>query len=457
MVSSPTLRGKITAFLAEWNIALIFIVWTWSPLLRRLVDWQFGYRMISVIAIFPLLSLLPGFFLLKKYWGVVSRGFRTTFILWILTFGFSFMVAYASGALLPGAYSIVMFLAPAGIAVATLLTSPDPRRAYERTANVFLVCASLASVYAMYQYVSPPPWDTLWLQSEGITSMGPAIPFSLRVFGPYNSSGPFGLYLVFALVLVLPRLRLANWKTTVLIAPILIALLLTEVRAAWLGLALAVIVYLVLAPGRRAPLAALALVGGIFVVFGLVLLSTVHDAQIALQTITDRLTTLQSLSSDGSVVARQGETADSWALGLREPLGLGLGAMSLGARLAGGTGGGIDNGYLSRFVELGPIAWVGYIVALLVSLWTTLAVYARSLRTNRALADIAAVAVTFQVLLLFLEGAFDNHNGLPGMFFWFSLYLSSAVGSMKVSEASFSTVRNREGHRHLPVPGLRTT
>ncbi len=459
MVSSANatpLREKLIAFITKWYVAIIFAMWTFSPLLRRLVDWQFGYHKISIIALLPTLVLMPGLYVLTKKWSKLGRGFRGVFLIWAIAFSYSFLVAFASGSLLPGLFTLVLFLAPAGIAAVLLTASDDPREAYERATNALLVCASIASVYAIYQYIAPPPWDVLWVQAENIVSMGSPVPFGLRVFGPYNSSGPFGLYLVFALVMALPLLRISSWKNTAMIAPIVVALLLTQVRVAWIGLALAAVVYLVLAPGRRAPLAALAMVSAACIAFGIGLISTVHDAQVAVTTIGDRLTTFQSISSDDSVITRQGETSDSWKLGLQDPLGFGLGSMSLGSRLSGGSGGGIDNGYLSRLVELGLFAWLLYLAAMIVALATTLSVYFRVRRRDRGIADIAALGVTLQLLLLFLEGAFDNHNGFSGIFFWLSLYVCSAVVAVVPKRVEPEMTFSRE-RRVLPPPRLGTT
>ncbi len=439
--SRTSALNRFGKFAAEHYISAMFFICTFSPLLRRLVDYESGYHSLSPIALLPMVSFLPGCYVVWKRWSQLSSGYRAVVAIWCVAFGFSYAVAFASGSIIPAAFTLVQFVAPLGIAGILLMASGDYRVAYHRGARAFLYCACAASLYAIYQYVSPPPWDVAWVQNANIVSIGDPVPFGLRVFGPYNSDGPFASFIALALIVNFPRLSLKRWLLTLMYAPCIIALLLTEVRSAWVGVAFGTVLYLVLAPSRRGPMLSLASLFVTSLLLGGVVLSSVRNSQMAVESVSTRLSTFQTLSGDSSVTTRQAETTEAWAQGAKDPLGLGLGAASAATKINGGTGGGIDNGYLSRLVEMGIIGWIAYLVALAVALIVCLVAYAELRRSGDILArNLAALAVSLQLLLLLQEAAFDQHVAFTGLFFWYSLFLAgAAVTAAAVSRGDRNT------------------
>ncbi len=426
--------ARIRGFAGRHYVTIMFVICTFSPLLRRIADYETGYHKLSPFALLPTLSFLPGFFLLRRWWGQLGAGFRLVCTVWLIAFGFSYLVAFASGSMIPALFTLLQFVTPIGIAGTLVLASPDYRVAFHRSAFGLLVCATISSLYAIFQYVSPPPWDVLWVQNANIISMGEPVPFGLRVFGTYNSDGPFGMFLAMALLLNLPRLSLRRWLTVLMYAPCIIALLLTEVRAAWIAIALGMLLYLVLSPSRRGPMLSIVVVFGVFMLAGTALLAVVHDSQLAVNSVTDRFNTFRVLSGDSSVTARQEETADAWREGIKDPLGLGLGAVSISTRISGGTGGGIDNGFLSRLVEMGVMGWLMYLGALTAALLATVSSYLHLRRSpDREARNIAAVAIALQVVLLVEEATFDQHASFTALFFWYSLFISGVAASEAIN------------------------
>ena len=289
--------------------------------------------------------------------------------------------------------------------------------------------------------------------------------FGFRIFGTLNSTGPFAGYLTFAILINLPRLRLSRWWISVMLAPCLIALVLTEVRAAWLGLAVGAIVYLLFSPLRGRVLLPLFVASLSLLATAAILLSTVKGSEVAFSTFTDRLATFSSLNNDASANVRKDETLEGLHDALTEPLGFGLGSVGLGSKLIGGPGGTIDNGYISRFLELGYFGFGLYIAAVLFAFWATLRSFqAFRIAWNLEATNIAAIAVAIQLLILGLETASDSHLGFAGMWFWYSLFLAAAYsapsgGRVENSSVTSAPLRVRLASQRAPldastIPGI---
>lgn len=421
-------RKDVGSFFERWYVTIVFFLWAFVPEIRRLLDWERGFSTLPIINLLPLLSLIPAIFVLKQSWSLLGRTYRTVALIWVISFAYALFVAYATGGLIGGLYDVLSFVLPVGMGVLLAQQSgKDFKAAYERTASSLLWIAAAAGVYGIWQYVHPPPWDVFWVDNANLGSIGSPVPFGLRVFGPLNAPGPFADFLTLAIIANLPRLRLKSLLSTILIAPCLVALALSLVRTDWIGLILATVLYLLLSPKRRDAAGSLFAVALTCCLFVVVLISTVPGASNAVESISNRFGTFGSLNEDSSVIARQGETNAAIQIGIHEPLGQGAGTVGVSAKL--GAGGGtvtVDNGYISRFLEMGWLGSAGYAVAILLAVGSSLLAYTRMRRGGDVDgASFAAFAVALQVLLLYFDAASDHHVGFSALFFWYSLYLAS--------------------------------
>jgi O-antigen ligase len=117
---------------------------------------------------------------------------------------------------------------------------------------------------------------------------------------------------------------------------------------------------------------------------------------------------------------------------LSEPLGQGLGNVG-SAAIAGASGSTmtLDNGYLSRLVELGVLGFVAYLVTLAIAFFAAWYAFRMSVTLeNResSLPSILAVSLALQVMLLWIDLSTDSHTGILGIFFWYSIYNVSVYG-----------------------------
>jgi len=448
-------------FTSRWYVPLVLATWVLAPEVRRLYDWRTTFHQLSPISLLPLASLLPGLFLVPSQWSRLGVAGRRVARLWAFAFGYAYLIAFLTGSVLSATYALALFIGPLLFYALLAAGSTGERitETYGRIGKSLLWLAVISAIYGIWQYISPPPWDTYWAQQANIEgSQGVTESFGFRIFGTLNSTGPFAGFLMFVILINLPRLRLSRWRNLVGLVPIIIALALTSVRGAWVALVLGIVLYLLLSPQRRTAFVSLGAIACLFTLVGAGLLATVSYTGAAKTTnsLATRLGTFTNLGSDNSVQVRTQVSADTVVTGIKEPLGQGLGVVGTSTKLSGGDATALDNGYLARFLEMGVAGMIVYLIALvlgLVASFTSYRVYLRSGDVEAA--SIAAVGLIIQLLLLVLEVASDAHNGSTALFFWLSVFLASAYhapSGMRVAPSG-----SRRGGALPLAPGVRTS
>jgi hypothetical protein len=106
----------------------------------------------------------------------------------------------------------------------------------------FLGITLLIAVYGIYQYLAPAPWDIFWWENASTVrnASGIAAPKLVRVWSTLNTTFIFGYAMVACLGVTL------SWAKPISI-PILmvgiISLLLSQVRVAWVALAISLLLF----------------------------------------------------------------------------------------------------------------------------------------------------------------------------------------------------------------------
>ena len=114
--------------------------------------------------------------------------------------------------------------------------------------RTFLEIGTLAGAYALYQFVAIPPWDAEWMRNVEMTSIGLPEPFAVRVFGTLHAPGVLAMFLLVPIgTLWLSRPTLSRLPAVCLVSA---ALLLSQVRAAWIGVMLSGCLLMLRLPGR---------------------------------------------------------------------------------------------------------------------------------------------------------------------------------------------------------------
>jgi hypothetical protein len=186
------------------GLVILVLLWTVSPLVRRLLDYYVGGATGPDI-----LSLAPFFATLV----VGALAFRaqppSKAVLIVLgAFGAGLLYGVPLGLDDPFALMFALFSYPAA-AVALLIGYRDWKRDQLTLERVLLVVIPIVAAYAVYQYLTKtlPPWDALWLKTDAPVSTGSKETGDFRAFSVLNSPGSLaGVLALFGLMLlVAPR------------------------------------------------------------------------------------------------------------------------------------------------------------------------------------------------------------------------------------------------------------
>lgn len=277
----------------------------------------------------------------------------------------------------------------------------------------------LIAVYGVLQYFLPLfAWDSNWLSSVDLVSIGAPEEGRIRIFSTLNSPGTLAPVLVLGILLGLGALR--NVRIAVPTLTLLtVALALTFVRSAWLALVVGLLVYTVAARSRS--------VGKVVAVVAvcLVALLVVGGSNPTTQAFTQRITSLGDPGEDISAQARLRFTGELLPTAIGQPIGAGVGQAGLSVRLEDGQGNeGVettDNGYLALIYQLGA---VGFLLVTIAMFRGVLAAV-RGVRASRPSERLVGASILAAlVALLVVQAAGDMLYGVTGVAFW---YLAGAA------------------------------
>jgi putative inorganic carbon (hco3(-)) transporter len=347
----------IAAFLAAkrstYLIDYVLIIYVFNRGLRRLLDYFAGsFNPFSPVSLTPL--IITGFMLLPflQRFGTLPKVHKTIFYCLFVATGYAFIIGFFR-IQLAAVYSLAEVLAPIGM-FGYIVTSDLSANTKDRWLRTSAWCAIVASAYAWYQYFTIPPWDAFWVRAVGFEGyLGILEPTKMVVFSTMAERGSLGGFLGFAIVpmILASKWRPLSWFGVILVLSII---LLAGVRT---GLILAVIstmVYVMINRGTGFWQLALGfVVMSAAAYFGMALIPTSDKVQ-------ERLSTIGSITEDGSYQGRIEIYQDAFGAILTNPLGSGLGATGLSGRInVGGTETEsviADAGYAEIVIQYG---WLG--------------------------------------------------------------------------------------------------
>lgn len=382
------------------GLVALWSLWLVAPLIRRVIGLTEGYISADPLALAP--------FLATAVVGSVAwfrhRVDRRTLIIVALA-GTGVVLGAPAGLAnpLPMTFALLAYGAAVGMLLVGYQEGRAGRSSSVVTALTFLV--PLVAIYGIAQYFLPlTEWDNTWLESVEFNSVGSPEDGRVRVFATLNSPGTLAAVLALAVVAILSARRLTAVKVASL-AVLATALALTYVRSAWVALAAALVIFLLV--GRSV---AVVRVGAVLLVIaaGVPALAAVSPTATA---VVDRANTLETVSSDGSGQARTATLMARLPVAITTPIGFGLGSSGEPARL-GGRGGALplDNGYLSTIEQFGPAGAVLFLIAIL---WAA-AVLFRLARRRTELSALALVHLVLVALLLVQAYFGDVFYGITG-------------------------------------------
>ena len=387
-------------------VVFVLFLWLFTPFVRRVADYHSSFIDPSPILLAPLAaSLVVVVRLGQRVGSLFSREFLP-FSLVLLGIVYGLIVGILQLPIQAVITDCLRWVVPVLFA-AYCLTLKEERleviAAVERASIYGLI---LMGAYGIWQSVSPLPWDLFWLAHVNAESFGSAQNDAVRVFSTMNSPGPFA-----ACASGLMLLLIGSEKKLARLAQILgaAALILTEVRSAWIGIVVGLI-YIFLRSGARIKLRLIGLTGT-----GVLALAMFFAYSTSTEQLANRLNTFSNLKQDESYDERLSGSQRALEHALRRPFGGGLGYLDSAfytSEDAGGSDlGAHDNGLFEFLVTLGMPGCIFYWAGLLLLL-------ARGLSTGVPV-DSKRTAC-FAVCLSFLAQLPTGNSlfGVDGFVFW---------------------------------------
>jgi putative inorganic carbon (HCO3(-)) transporter len=436
MTAQALMRKSAMSPMWLYTLGLL-VLWVINPELRRIYDWRVGYSPISVIALLPLLGVVPHLWSLTTGGGWRRLPAPIAFAVWLYVgaFFYGFALAVANDNLLPGSYSFANFVVPIGVGLWIAADADAFSSAYLRLTRLLFALTTFISVYGIVQWALVPPWDAYWLHNvatdQGAITFGHAEPYQIRVFSVLNSPGPFGNFMAAMLLMSLPRLSLQRPLLLAQMAVWLIAFGLSLDRSGWLMFAIGLVVYLLVAPRRVVLLTAIG-ASGVLLAAVMAILPLFMGNDLVSTKIGDRVATLGDVGHDDSVADRA-ELYSYGAIGVGvAPMGRGLGVLGTSTKLnQEQVTTDFDSGVLGRLIELG-IPGALMLAGSFASLALTFFGATRRPESGSEFdgRSIAASALALLAGLLFLETSGDV-AGLLVLMLW--LFAALAVRSSECS------------------------
>jgi len=317
---------------SSWLIDYAVFVFVLNRGLRRIVDFYINgaFNPLSPVSLTPLVIALLMGLVVFTHQRFLPRYAKIVGGLFLAAYALSGAVGFVSTqfAVL---YALAEVLAPLFLMLYAILLNPQSN-VRDRWIRAFSWGAVLVSAYGWYQYVVIPPWDKFWLMAtEMVGYMGQPEPYQMSVFSTMGERGVVGAYLGYSVV---PMIVSSKWRTKLGWLGVLLVfsvILLTLSRG---GLLIAIISTAVFAIVNKGAKTGQILIAAVVLSIGAIYgVSKIPNSE----RIFERYETLQDLSEDGSVEARQQIFQVQAGNLLTSPLGYGLGATGLATRVNTGS------------------------------------------------------------------------------------------------------------------------
>lgn len=396
-------------------INFVFLLWWFTPWVRRMVDYHHGFKPANLVLVAPtlvtLISALTIFYRARELRGQMLAPFTLT----LAGVGYGYFIGLLKVGFFPATYALLTWVGPICFSAHLVLQW----RIFPAMRNSFLTFVvwglPIIAAYGIVQEVVLPGWDKYWLEAAEVFSIGMPVPFGFRAFGTLNTPGPYSVALLLGMLYLLGTARRGM---SISLSLALIATLLTRTRSAWVALLIGVFVVQFMGPIRRIAR------NWLMIGFMFLLAVPVLSLDVFRDTILSRIASFAELNQDGSVRNRlQLSSMATQVIGSRaegEGLGFTGGATKLGGIQRQAS---IDNGLLEVFYVLG---WPGGSLVMLGLLGQLLTLFRFRDSRHDAFAN-SSRAIFWAMMSVLLIG--DIFSGAVGAMFWASYGFACAAHS----------------------------
>jgi O-antigen ligase len=317
------LKGRRAAYVE-------FVLWLWilEPEVRRIVDFHSTYHSLNPVMLSAPVAGLVGLVLGRHQRNLAYRDSLMLFGLMAIAVVYAFLVGILHGLTKGATADLLQYGGPAALGFVVLSAEIDQEQLRRNIRNVAVWGCLIVGGYGLVQFFLLPHWDAYWMIQSGITTAGRPFPLQVRVFSTLDTAGPLGEALVALILLAAVDRRGSGLLRATAVTAGVLALGLSQVRAAWISLGVGVVLLLV---AKRIKVGRM--VGGFAVV--LVLLLAVGGP--ILSTVGGRIgNSVAAGTSDTSFTARVTFQTAIAPSALRDLTGNGLGSSGTSTKLSGG-------------------------------------------------------------------------------------------------------------------------
>ncbi len=392
----------------RWGVAAMLALWFLAPGVRRTLGLLTGFVENDPLSLAPFVATaaIAGAELVQV--RVPSQIRRI-----VLVAGAGFAIGLPAGLVAGPQAAVYTFCAYLAALSAAFLGFNERGTAVRDSTlrNVLLYAIPPIAAYAILQRILPlSAWDQAWIDAVDFNSIGAPADGEVRVFATLNSPGTFAPILALSLLCYL-TVRPRHPVVAVAGAGLLtVALELTYVRSAWIGLMVAALAHVVASGGRSAKL--------IFGSAGAVIAVTLVLAPVlpAAQDVVDRFDTIGHLADDRSANERSATFSNTLPTALNAPVGHGLGSAGEQSKLTADPALRIpDNGYLALLFQVGPIGFLLVLAAIALMLRAAW----KGARDRAPGRDLRLLLFAMFVFTLVQLGSGDQLYGVTAVIFWF--------------------------------------
>jgi hypothetical protein len=381
------------------HLQAALVLFAFAPFVRRIVDLSAGFDQLGLMLIGPLLAILVPILYLPRLLETQDVPARWIWPLGIVACSviYAAMLSMAQADWNNAASGTLKWLAPL-LYAAVLMLSADRRELIEAATSAFLIILPVTGLYAVYQYVDPPPWDRYWMQLAPILSIGQPIPFGVRSFSTMNSPASYASFTAVGLFLVAFSGR--RWPALLLAIPAGLGFLLSLYRTAWISLAVAILFCLLFSETRRRA-------GAILVTIGVAVLLAATLTPFG-DVVAERFSTLGEGTQDGSAQERLEEFVTLWKQPDSSLFGVGFTITDVGS--AGSMP--VDGMIIACWLSMGIIVGAFCLTALLWSIGNALSTAWNDRSSEAVIVGALAMGALAQLPLANIT------SGEAGFLFW---------------------------------------
>ena len=236
-------------YVPELYIGYTLFLWFSNPLIRRLIDYKVRYftvggmttvsQFLTLICIISFVKYLPTF--CKKQ--LFAYSFPFIICTFSVLYGACLGVTQTEIKNLAIVQQVLSILCPILFGFHILSRWKEYRINFKIIVNTFRVSVVLMGIYGIIQFIASPPWDLFYLSFGIVGAQGSGdVAFGLRGFGTQTSAHVFAFILSSSLLVLMVMVK-PSLINIMSVSVGFIAILLTSVRTAWIGLLIGILLF----------------------------------------------------------------------------------------------------------------------------------------------------------------------------------------------------------------------